>query len=200
MKALSFDDAAERYGALYLRDALARFVVQHRDPTLTAAEVEQQSLNVSLHFRKVQAFNKLKFILDDAQDLGVMEDVRDAAHARPERQDKQGRTVPGRFDTVLVNNGTGGRSGVQGKSRYAYISSLHVSHTWYVFQVTRWPSSALFSSFQTLRTKHSSPVSLRPAIWHTSSASPLWQAQIPCTAYTRSHDGAMDPVHDSQVL
>ncbi|EIW56974.1 uncharacterized protein TRAVEDRAFT_170977 [Trametes versicolor FP-101664 SS1] len=114
VKALSFDDAAERYGAVYLRDALARFVVRHRDPTLTAAEVEQQSLNVSLHFRKIQAFNKLKFILDDAQDLGVMEDVRDAAHARPERQDKQGRTVPGRFDTVLVNNGTGGRSGVQG--------------------------------------------------------------------------------------
>lgn len=129
VKALSFDDAAERYGALYLRDALARFVVQHRDPTLTAAEVEQHSLNVSLPFRKVQAFNKLKFILDDAQDLGVMEDVHDAAHARPERQDKQGRTVPGRFDTVLVNNGTGGRSGMQGKSWWsASINSLHVSN------------------------------------------------------------------------
>ncbi|KAI0353815.1 hypothetical protein OH77DRAFT_1406272 [Trametes cingulata] len=114
IKALSFDDAAERYGAIYLRDALARFIVQHRDPTLSAAEVEQESLNVTYHFRKVQAFHKLKFTLEDAQALGIMDDVQDVAHARPARKDKQGRHVPGRFDTVLVNDGTGSQSGVSG--------------------------------------------------------------------------------------
>ncbi len=116
VKALSFDAAAERYGALYLRDALARFIVQYRDPTLSAREVEQASLTVGFRFRKVQAFHKLKFSLDDAQNLGIMEDIRDVAHARPERKDKQGRTVPGRFDTVLVNDGTGSAAGVQGAS------------------------------------------------------------------------------------
>lgn len=119
VKALSFDAAAERYGALYLRDALARFVVQYRSPGLSAAEVEQASLAVSLRFRKMQVFHKLKFTLDDAQDLGIMENIHDVAHARPQRKDTQGRTVPGRFDTVLVNDGSGGPSGVQGESAHS---------------------------------------------------------------------------------
>ncbi|OJT12555.1 hypothetical protein TRAPUB_10899 [Trametes pubescens] len=114
VKALSFDTAADRYGARYLRDALARFVVQYRTPGLSAAEVEQAALAVGFRFRTMQAFHKLKFTLDDAQDLGIMDNVQDVAHARPERKDKQGRTVPGRFDTVLINDGTGRASGVQG--------------------------------------------------------------------------------------
>ncbi|KAI0667023.1 hypothetical protein C8Q78DRAFT_1082539 [Trametes maxima] len=76
--------------------------------------IEQESLNISIPFRKVQAFHKLKFLLDDAQDLGVMEDIYDVAHARPQRLDSQRRTVPGRFDTVIINDGTGGHTGVEG--------------------------------------------------------------------------------------
>ncbi|RPD72984.1 hypothetical protein L226DRAFT_524416 [Lentinus tigrinus ALCF2SS1-7] len=48
------------------------------------------------------------------KDLGIMEATDDAAHARPAHHDRQGRPVPGRFDTVLVSDGTGGPSGVQG--------------------------------------------------------------------------------------
>ncbi|OJT04957.1 hypothetical protein TRAPUB_4260, partial [Trametes pubescens] len=115
VKALSFEAAAERYGALYLRDALAHFVVQYRNPDLSTAEVERASLAVGFRFRKMPAFHKLKFTLNDAQDLGIMDSIQDVAHARPERKDKQGRTVPGRFDTVLLNDGTGGASGVKGE-------------------------------------------------------------------------------------
>ncbi|KAI0819805.1 hypothetical protein BC628DRAFT_1400685 [Trametes gibbosa] len=135
VKALSFDAAAERYGALYLRDALARFIVQYRDPALSAREVEQASIGVGFRFRKVQAFHKLKFSLNDAQDLGVMGDIQDVAHARPERKDKQGRTVPGRFDTVLVNDGTGGASGVQG---------YHVAQLRLVFRLSKAACEDLF--------------------------------------------------------
>ncbi|KAL1937051.1 hypothetical protein VTO73DRAFT_15569 [Trametes versicolor] len=135
VKALSFEAAAERYGTLYLRDALARFVVQYRNPGLSAAEVEQASLAVSLRFRKIQAFHKLKFSLDDAQDLGIMDNTQDVAHARPERKDKQGRTVPGRFDTVLVNDGTGGFSGVQG---------YHVAQLRLVFKLPKAACEELF--------------------------------------------------------
>ncbi|KAI0629564.1 hypothetical protein C8Q77DRAFT_1065168 [Trametes polyzona] len=114
VRALSFEAAAERYGARYLRDALARFVVQYRDPTLSSVEIEQASLDVDFRFRKFPVFHKLKFLLTDAQDLGVMEDFQDVAHARPQRIDKHGRLVPGRFDTVLLNDGTGGLTGPQG--------------------------------------------------------------------------------------
>ncbi|KAI0633956.1 hypothetical protein C8Q77DRAFT_1193668 [Trametes polyzona] len=114
IKALSFEDAAVRYGATYLRDALTRFIVRYTNPALSHAEAEQQSLDIVLPFRRFQAFHKLKFILEDAQALGIMDNIHDAAHARPERKDAQGRTVPGRFDTLLVNDGTGGRAGIQG--------------------------------------------------------------------------------------
>ncbi|KAJ8481391.1 hypothetical protein ONZ51_g6034 [Trametes cubensis] len=91
VKGLSLNAAAERY-----------------------AEVEQASLGVALHFRKVEAYYKLKFLLDDAQQLGVMDTLQDVAHARPGRRDRQGRPIPGRFDTVLINDGSGGHSGVHG--------------------------------------------------------------------------------------
>ncbi|CDO71997.1 hypothetical protein BN946_scf184943.g32 [Trametes cinnabarina] len=135
VKALSFDDAAKRYGATYLRDALARFVVQYCDPSLSAAEVEHAALARPLPLRKVQAFHKLKFSLVDAQELGVMETLQDAAHARPERTDRQGRAVPGRFDTVLINDGTGGRSGVQG---------YHIAQLRLVFKLSTAASQVLF--------------------------------------------------------
>ncbi|KAI0639898.1 hypothetical protein C8Q77DRAFT_1214290 [Trametes polyzona] len=135
VKALSFDAAGQFYGARYLRDALARFVVQHRNPSLSAAEVEQAALSVSYRFHKLPVFHKLKFTLRDAQQLGIMEDAHDVAHARPRRKDRRGRSVPGRFDTVLVNDGTGGLSGTQG---------YHVAQLRLVFKLPAAASRELF--------------------------------------------------------
>ena len=123
VKALSFEAAASQYGVPHLRDALARFVVSYRDPTLSHAEIKRTSLNVPFHFRKVEAYHKLKFLLEDTQQLGIMDMVHDVAHARPARHDKLGRPVPGRFDTVLINDGSGGRSGVQGMLFASHPSS-----------------------------------------------------------------------------
>ncbi|KAI0826961.1 hypothetical protein BC628DRAFT_1369912, partial [Trametes gibbosa] len=64
-----------------------------------------------------------------------MDNTQDVAHARPERKDKQGRTVPGRFDTVLVNDGTGGLSGVQG---------YHVAQLRLVFKLPKAACEELF--------------------------------------------------------
>ncbi|TFK79321.1 hypothetical protein K466DRAFT_505729 [Polyporus arcularius HHB13444] len=114
VKAVTFAKAAQDYGALYLRDALARFIVRYQHPTLTDAEVERALDTVVIRFRHVPVYHRMKFILEDAQELGIMEDTRDAAHARPQRKDKQGRPVPGRFDTVLANEGDGGEIGVHG--------------------------------------------------------------------------------------
>ncbi|KAI0631684.1 hypothetical protein C8Q77DRAFT_1228219 [Trametes polyzona] len=135
VKALSFDAAAMHYGAHYLRDALARFVVQYRNPMLSPAEIEHESLDVDFRFRRFSVFHKLKFSLNDAQDLGIMEDVHDVAHARPKRVDKQGRTVPGRFDTVVLNDGNGGLTGLQG---------YHVGQLRLVFKLPHAASAELF--------------------------------------------------------
>ncbi|CDO72060.1 hypothetical protein BN946_scf184962.g3 [Trametes cinnabarina] len=81
VKAVSFDAAVTRYGALYLRDTLPRFVIQYQDPRTSDAEVEQRSLGVYLRFRTMPIFHKICFFLEDAQNLGIMEDVWDTAHA-----------------------------------------------------------------------------------------------------------------------
>lgn len=53
-----------------------------------------------------------------------MEGIHDVAHARPARKDRQGRQVPARFDTVLVNEGRGGPTGVEGTSIMQSIPAL----------------------------------------------------------------------------
>ncbi|KAI0673079.1 hypothetical protein C8Q78DRAFT_970055 [Trametes maxima] len=115
VKALTFARASQDYGALFLSDALARFVVQYQHPWLSDADVEREAGFIDFHFRTFHAFHRMKFTLEDAQELGIMDAACDAAHARPERHDKQGRVVPARFDTVLVNEyGNGQQCGMLG--------------------------------------------------------------------------------------
>ncbi|KAI0704544.1 hypothetical protein C8Q76DRAFT_630995 [Earliella scabrosa] len=115
VKALRMGAAINDYGATYLRDALARFIVSYRDPSLTDAEIEHESLNVLHQFNTFPVFHRVKFVLGDAQQLGIMESVKDAVHARPSRRDRRGRHVPARFDTVLVqepNTAAGTQAGI----------------------------------------------------------------------------------------
>ena len=65
-------------------------------------------------FRKLPAYHKIKFWNTDALGQENMADTLDSIHVWPSWKDKKGNTVLGRFDTVLVNDGTGGHSGVKG--------------------------------------------------------------------------------------
>ncbi|KAF8320234.1 hypothetical protein F5887DRAFT_905168, partial [Amanita rubescens] len=91
------DSIVNDYGATYLRDALARFIVQTNSPYLTRAQVEQRSLYTFLPFLALPVFHRIKF--RDANNV-----IIDAIHVQPARKDKQGRFVPARFDTALVNS------------------------------------------------------------------------------------------------
>ncbi|KAJ8456588.1 hypothetical protein ONZ51_g12036 [Trametes cubensis] len=136
VKALTFERAVHTYGAGQLHDALARFIVQYNDPHLAPAEVRHRAALVYMRFRSFPAFHRLKFILEDAQALGVMEDTHDTAHARPQRTDLRGRLVPGRFDTVLVNeHGTAGGLGLDG---------YRVGRLRLIFKIPRQASDHLF--------------------------------------------------------
>ncbi|KAI1784619.1 hypothetical protein LXA43DRAFT_976614 [Ganoderma leucocontextum] len=113
--ALRINAAETVYGAPFFRDALARFLVKYRDPTLLKTrDIEREAGKMVFRFASVPAFNRLKFLLDNAQQLGIMDITQDVAHARPMRKDGRGRVVPAHFDMVLVNEGTGGSVGVSG--------------------------------------------------------------------------------------
>ncbi|KAI0635789.1 hypothetical protein C8Q77DRAFT_1052098 [Trametes polyzona] len=114
VKSITLAAACGRYGADFLQDALARFVVRFRDPRLPTNDVEAASIAVRVRPNwRISTFHKIRFVLEDAQRLGVMEDLADVAHARPERRDRRGRHVPGRFDTVLVKEQGDGMTGLR---------------------------------------------------------------------------------------
>ncbi|TBU58884.1 hypothetical protein BD310DRAFT_850215 [Dichomitus squalens] len=104
VKALRFHEAVDKYGATFLRDAIARFVVKYRSPLFSAQEVDHESRNIFLPFATFPAWHRIKFRLEDLQNFGIMEATRDAAHARPTRVDRRNRPVPARFDTVVVED------------------------------------------------------------------------------------------------
>ncbi|KAH9847806.1 hypothetical protein C2E23DRAFT_740945, partial [Lenzites betulinus] len=103
------------YGATYIRDALARFLVKHNRPELTSAQAERAASAFFIPFNTVSVFHKIKFKLGDVQDfLDRSVQPTDVIHARPARKDKYGKHVPGRFDTALVNDGRGTVTGIDG--------------------------------------------------------------------------------------
>ncbi|KAJ3523372.1 hypothetical protein NM688_g8742 [Phlebia brevispora] len=90
---VSFERLRTRYGAIQFCKCLARFIVQHKNPEAHPAVIREQAALQPILFQKVPVYHK----------------------ARPARYSPCGNeTAPGRFDTALINNGTGRAVGVQG--------------------------------------------------------------------------------------
>jgi hypothetical protein len=96
------------YGAKFFWDALTRFIVRLNNPTLSPAQVEAQSASIDLPFNAVAVFHKIKYTTEDPYATsGPTNSVIDAIHVQPGKQLKNGKELPERFDTALVNDGTG---------------------------------------------------------------------------------------------
>ena len=114
VRAVLVDRLVEDYGATYFRAALARFTALTNDPNLSRAQLEESLWNVRMPFRSLPVWHRIKYLREDPASRSTM--TADSVHARPSTTDSCGRRVPGRFDTVLVNEGTGGDTGIEGKS------------------------------------------------------------------------------------
>ncbi|KAJ7814888.1 hypothetical protein B0H14DRAFT_3090055 [Mycena olivaceomarginata] len=115
LKAVKISALIADYGAHSFRDALARFIVQFNNPTLTRAQIKTQSGSVALHFNRIPVYHRIKFITEDPYTAGGPEDsVVDSIHVQPAKAARSGKELPGRFDTALVNDGSGGLTGVGG--------------------------------------------------------------------------------------
>lgn len=113
-KAVTLDIIANEYGARYFKDALARYVAQYRKPgtILTRAQIEHEALEVAIPFCAVPVYHIIKFTTPDYITHSQL--IVDSAHVKPAWHDGHGNLIPARFDTVLVNDGTGGPIGVNG--------------------------------------------------------------------------------------
>ncbi|KAI9459935.1 hypothetical protein BJY52DRAFT_1204009 [Lactarius psammicola] len=93
LKAVSFNDLANKYRALDFQDALADFIARINNPRASATALRALAEDTLLPFRSVPVFHKIKFV--STRDSEVI----DTGHMR-------GRVIPSRFDTVIVRSGS----------------------------------------------------------------------------------------------
>ncbi|KAJ7117694.1 hypothetical protein C8R44DRAFT_832357 [Mycena epipterygia] len=106
---VSFDALARDYGAEFFRDAIARYVITANNPEFSARQVETYSANLAMPFRTLPVYHKIKYVTASAPDTTI-----DSVYAKPAARNRRGKELAGRFDTVLVNDGTGKDTGVDG--------------------------------------------------------------------------------------
>lgn len=127
LKAVTLTNVVEKYGATYFRDALARYITGLRFPNASAREVERRAGAVSMPFRSLPVFHTIKFTSTDFYALdGPSDSVVDSVHVKPRRVDGRVREIPSRFDTVLVNDGTGQEIGLKGAWQSSDLSILYL--------------------------------------------------------------------------
>jgi hypothetical protein len=115
LKAVRLTRLAADYGAKFFRDALARYVTHLNYPTLSRSQIETRSQDLAFSFNSIPVFHRIKFTTEDPYTARGPEDsVVDSIHVQPQRTLKSGELLPARFDTALINDGTGGMSGVAG--------------------------------------------------------------------------------------
>ncbi|KAG2118643.1 hypothetical protein DEU56DRAFT_974831 [Suillus clintonianus] len=118
MKAVPIQKLITEYGATYFREALARYVAQlhHPHEATTRRRLEDLAAAIHLPFRTLPVYHIIKWRSDGAQGHGDPCVTVDSAHVKPRRvtTSQKGADVPARFDTVLINDGTGRSAGIEG--------------------------------------------------------------------------------------
>ncbi|KAH9941883.1 uncharacterized protein BXZ73DRAFT_41443 [Epithele typhae] len=124
-------DIVTQYGAKYFRDTLSRYIVSVTHPHLQSARMaDLEAGRIYLNFAKVPVFHKIKFALPDPHDVGDPNALsQDAVHICPVRENKKGRILRSRFDTVLV------RSSLEPGYRARGMSDLRVAQVRVVFSL-----------------------------------------------------------------
>ncbi|KAI9439121.1 hypothetical protein H4582DRAFT_2056961 [Lactarius indigo] len=157
VKAVTFDELATSYGAIDFQDALADFIALINYPSASAAALRSRAADTLLPFRSVPVFHRVKFTSrENSEDFEIV----DSVVIRPVQKDAHGRTVPERFDTVLVR----GRQDIMHGNNGHRIGQVRV-----VFQI---PSKVIRDVFLNNAPTHLayiewfSPLSPRPDVNH----------------------------------
>jgi hypothetical protein len=110
--AISLQTIQNHYNAPFFTVALRRFISCSNKPNQTRAQLERSLWNAQLPFTKLPVWHVIKFLRSDPLTGDRL--TADSLHAQPSRSDKRGCPIPGRFDTALINDGTGGDHGSNG--------------------------------------------------------------------------------------
>ncbi|KAG6849114.1 hypothetical protein H0H93_011213, partial [Arthromyces matolae] len=127
VRAVSFEALAANYGAPLFRTALARYVALVNEPNLTTNQVEYRIWRLRIPFKKVPVWHRIKFQQLNPQNGEAS--TADSIHAWPAKKGSRGGLIPGRFDTALVDDGSGRETGINGfrVARIRVVFSLPTS-------------------------------------------------------------------------
>jgi hypothetical protein len=125
-----------------------------------------------------------------------MVSTSDSIHCRPERKDSHGKPIPSRFDTALINDGTGEDIGLEGTSfalifchnirSFSRKSGYHIGRI--LGLSSQFPSAPFLSCLLTVPRFQN--------ILHMSNGIPLFAiAQNPITSCTRFHRRRIETGH-----
>ena len=114
-KSVSFTLLEDKYGATDFRNELAKFIVQYGNPNASPAYVRRLASSYPFVFHAVPVYHKAKIWDIDFPLFRHASDEYDVIHASPSYSDKRNREIPGRFDTAIINTGTGGALGISGE-------------------------------------------------------------------------------------
>lgn len=116
--------------------------MEKREPHLRGAQLQRAMSNFRFHFNAVPVFHRIKYTSYDPYVVGgPKESVVDSIHVQPVRKDKRNRDVPARFDTAVIDDGTGQETGVAGKLIFIYSKFVLLTH-WR--RISNWSSSSCF--------------------------------------------------------
>ncbi|KAJ3713720.1 hypothetical protein DFJ43DRAFT_1134924 [Lentinula guzmanii] len=97
---VSVENVIQHYGATFFKAALARYVVQLTQPHLTGPRLDDEASGMFLGVSHVSVYHRIKYLQHDF--FTGVSSTADSIHIRPAQLGKDGKMVPGRFDTALV--------------------------------------------------------------------------------------------------
>jgi hypothetical protein len=138
VKAVPLNSIISNYGATFFHDALAHYIAQARnvDQNLTRAQIEHDIQQITLPFQTLPVFQTIKFTTPDYSSDSRDDIIIDSVHVKPSQHDGHGNVIPACFDTMLVNDGSGGPTGTKGQLILLYF----IIHELTVFRLSGWPS------------------------------------------------------------
>ncbi|KAG2340375.1 hypothetical protein BDR05DRAFT_890009 [Suillus weaverae] len=148
VKAVPIQKLITDFGATYFRQALARYITQQQNlnEAITRQRLENLAAGIHLPFHAVPVYHKIKWLSTDAWGHGDPLVTVDSIHARPHRNAlRENDVVPARFDTALINDGTGSFVGVKGfcVGQIHLIFSIPALATQFLFPLTNQPPKHL---------------------------------------------------------
>ncbi|KAG1785031.1 uncharacterized protein HD556DRAFT_1435284 [Suillus plorans] len=111
------------------------FMEVTNQPTLFAVQLKREAAHIVLPFQTVTTFHRVKFRTINTSGYCDPTATIDSVHCQPPWKDNKGYIIPGCFDTVLVNKGDGGPTGVNG---------YHVAQVRVIFTLRSHAAAALF--------------------------------------------------------